>query len=410
MEKNKMRKTDLRKITLSLIAVLLSSFVCTRSAAESNPFADLERPAAASITVASAKPDNRASSSAFTRYELMSYFKYAAEDTRAHIFHQVVGIEYLKRFSDAYATRSSFNAQFQLVYEDHSGENGIFNKMHKRGLKTDLHNFYLDVFQALDTFMSAEARAANLGRFNFRIGRYYLPFGINLQTDTHATLLQLSNEEHFGFERDWYAGFYGAVNDNLKYDLYWMLGSGHDAVNKQQDGLVGGRLSLAGKYLYERGLEGGIAIVSGERLGHAGEKTRIQTTRYGLDGRYTRAISGGTLTTTCESAFGKDDEQDIISVLGQLEFLDSARQNGLAMQYRHFRRNKGMENMMMGGMSHKNGSDASLFLEYTRYLHNDISGNRLEWIKFLLEKPTETREMIKNARDLRLTVQYYSYF
>ncbi len=406
-----MRTTCFQKVILLIITVVFSGLAGTGSAAESNPFADLEKPAAASITVAGAKPESGTSSAAFTRYEMMSYFKYAAEDARAHIFHQAVGIEYLKRFSDAYATRSSFNAQLQLVYEDHSGEVGLFSRMHKNGIRTDLHNFYLDVFQALDTFMSSEARTANLGRYNFRIGRYYLPFGLNLQTDTHATLLQLSNEEHFGFERDWYAGFYGAVNDNLKYDLYWMLGSGHDAVNKQQDGLVGGRLSLAGKYLYERGLEGGIAIVSGERLGHAGEETRIQTTRYGLDGRYTRAINDGTLKATFETAFGKDDEQDVRSVLGQFEFLDSARQNGLAMQYRHFRRSNAKDNMMMmGNMSHENGSDASLFLEYTRYLHNDISGNRLEWVKFLLEKPTETREMSKNARDLRLTVQYYSYF
>jgi hypothetical protein len=31
----------------------------------------------------------------------------------------------------------------------------------------------------------------------------YLPFGLNLQTDTHATLQQLSNDRNFGFERDW---------------------------------------------------------------------------------------------------------------------------------------------------------------------------------------------------------------
>ena len=49
-----------------------------------------------------------------------------------------------------------------------------------------------------------------MGRFNFRAGRFYVPFGLNLQTDTHGTVLQLSNEQNLGFERDWYTGFWGS--------------------------------------------------------------------------------------------------------------------------------------------------------------------------------------------------------
>ncbi|GAB1352664.1 hypothetical protein MASR1M12_13950 [Erysipelotrichia bacterium] len=58
-----------------------------------------------------------------------------------------------------------------------------------------------------------------------------------MQTDTHATILQLSNDRNFGFERDWYAGFWGSVNRNLNYDLYYMLGSGYDLIDKGRKGL-----------------------------------------------------------------------------------------------------------------------------------------------------------------------------
>lgn len=377
-----------------------------------NPFADIERPVKIEkVESAPIAANAQSSSGRFLKYEVYSKSSFASRKTSRNLFHNALGIEYLNRFSDSFATRSSFNLQLQLVHQN-SSDFDFFGHKNKKEWKSDIHNLYFDFFQALDPFMSESARRKNLGRFNLRVGRFYLPFGLNIQTDTHATLLQLANEEHFGYDRDWYAGFYGAINDDLKYDLYWMLGSGHDAVYKDQKGLTGLRISLAGKYLYQSGIEGGIAYISGERLSHDISHGKLtDTKRLGIDARYTKALRVGTAKVSAESAIGKDDEQHIKSLLIQAELLDPSRKNGFAAQYRAFERSKGKESMMiMPHQEAKNGNDASLFLEYTRYLQNDVNGNRMEWIKILFEKPLETRLRHGNPKDSRFTVQYYSYF
>jgi len=396
-----------RLILLSLL--LLSAPLSTKA---ENPFADLERPIKNEVIESAAIIENAQSGSGrFLKMEINSKSSFATDKTYKNLFHNAIGIEYLNRFSDKLATRSSFNLQLQL-YHQSSSDFSFFRHNSQKSWGIDIHNLYFDFFQALDPFMSESARRKNLGGFNLRIGRFYLPFGLNIQTDTHATLLQLANEEHFGYDRDWYAGFYGAINDDLKYDLYLMLGSGHDAVYKDQKGLTGLRISLAGKYLYESGLEGGIAYVRGERLSHdVSHGSLTDTTRLGLDGRYTKAIKAGIIKLSAEGAIGKDDEQDIKSFLIQTELLDTSRKNGFAVQYRSFERRKGRESMMIMPVHQaKNGNDTSLFLEYTRYLQNDVNGNRMEWIKLLFEKPLETRLRHGDPTDSRLTIQYYSYF
>ena len=92
--------------------------------------------------------------------------------------------------------------------------------------------------------MGDDARSRNVGRFNFRAGHFYVPFGLNLQTDTHGTVLQLSNERNFGFERDWHAGVWGSINRHLNYDAYYLTGSGYDLKFKGQSGLGAVRVSL----------------------------------------------------------------------------------------------------------------------------------------------------------------------
>src|SRR5437868_6411103 len=83
-------------------------------------------------------------------------------------------------------------------------------------------------------------------------------FGLNLQTDTHGTILQLSNEKNFGFERDWYTGLWGIISEDFNYDAYYLAGSGYDLKYKGQSGLAAARLSLSNKYSSENGIEGGL--------------------------------------------------------------------------------------------------------------------------------------------------------
>jgi hypothetical protein len=199
------------------------------------------------------------------------------------------------------------------------------------------------------------------------------------------------------------------MNDDLKYDLYWMLGSGHDAVYKRQKGLVGLRVSLAGKFLYEEGIESGISFLTGERLAHdsmMGKKHR-QTSRIAFDFRKTRALRAGTAKTTIELSRGKDDAQDVTGILTQFELLDSARTNAYAMQIRYFDRHGGMNMAKASPHSFNNGTEAFVDLEFTRYLVNDVNGNQLKWVKLLLSKPLDSS--ISNLNP-SLTLQFYSYW
>ncbi len=395
----------------AIVSVLLFLCINIATKADDNPFAGLEKPKISSFSHSNSESSHSQSLSNSIRYlkkEIISVYSRKLEDSGGHNIKQVLGLEYLHKFSDQLASRSSFNIQLQFVFRDSQNWMQINHGTPSRW-EMETHNFYLDVYQALDSFMTKTERARNIGRFNLRIGRFYLPLGLNLQTDTHATLLHLSNEQHLGYDRDWLIGFYGAFNENLKYDLYFMLGSGHDAVLKEQKGLIGGRISLAGKFLYEQGYEAGVSFITGERLSHSHPKNKhIQTSRAAFDVRYTKPLTNGTLKSLAEIYHGKDNFQTVSSFLGQVELLTSDRKHGYALQFRHFDRHG--QKPDAGGMIHataKDGIDSWSGLEYTRYLHNDLMGNQLEWIKFLIEKPLKSRT---GFEDLQVTVQYYSYW
>jgi hypothetical protein len=148
------------------------------------------------------------------RREVMSQFDYSDERGGSR---QSIGFEVLKKWSTATSTVASFNFQGRLVRRDgyHPVLNEGMTDPTAGGWKFEYHNFYADFYNLLNPVLRDEQRRENLGRFNFRAGHFYVPFGLNLQTDTHGTVLQLSNESNFGFERDWYTGFWGSINRHL---------------------------------------------------------------------------------------------------------------------------------------------------------------------------------------------------
>ena len=244
--------------------------------AEADPFADL-----AELPAPQATPEQDSRSwreTLFTenfgfRKEIMSQFDMNERGKTAS--RQSVGFEALKKFSTATATLASVDFQGRLVRRD--GFNPVSNDMEgqgRPGWAFEYHNAYLDLYNVLNPLLSDEQRGGTVGRFNLRAGRFYVPFGLNLQTDTHGTVLQLSNDRNFGFERDWYTGFWGAINPDVNYDVYYLAGSGYDLKFKGQSGLGAIRLSLANKYSYEYGLEGGLSMLGGERLSPDAVKRR----------------------------------------------------------------------------------------------------------------------------------------
>ncbi len=325
------------------------------------------------------------------RKEIMSQFDTSQQGRPAS--RQSVGFEVLKKFSTETATLASFNFQGRMVRRD--GFHPVLNDMEgesRQGWAFEYHNLYLDLFNVLNPVLSDEQRGASVGRFNLRVGRFYVPFGLNLQTDTHGTLLQLSNERNFGFERDWYTGFWGTLNKHLNYDAYYVAGSGYDLKFKGQTGLGAIRLSLSNKYSSEYGLEAGLSLLKGERL--SGEAPApIETERAGLDGRYRRAVRTGLVTFSTEISGGRDVPHTVFTQLYQAEYLHNSRRWGLATQYRRF------------GQDGRR-ADASLIGEVTWYLRNDVGNSNLHWIKLNVERQLARQQ---GPPGTVVALQYYFY-
>lgn len=367
---------------------------------EADPFADIAEPVPAQATLEQAPRSWReklfAENFVFIK-EIMSQFDVNEQGNTAS--RQSVGFEALKKFSTATATFASFDFQGRLVRRD--GFNPVLNDLEgarRPGWKFEYHNVYLDLYNVLNPVLSDEQRGDTVGRFNLRVGRFYVPFGLNLQTNTHGTVLQLSNEENFGFERDWYSGFWGAINRDVNYDVYYLAGSGYDLKFKGQSGLGAFRLSLANKYSYDYGLEGGFSILGGERLS-PNATNPVETKRVGLDGRYRQAVPTGLLTFTSELSGGRDDSNMVFTQLYQAEYLRASRQWGLSTQYRRFQQ-EGL------------GADAFLIGEVSWYFRNDVGDSNLHWIKFNVQRQLEQmqgQEQVHGPRTTIYTLQYYFY-
>ena len=389
--------------------LLIPGLFCAEGLAQApskdDPFADLSDP---SKPQEGKKDQERSSKEGFFkdnfgfRKEIMSQF--STNENGDGASRQSVGFEVLKKFSTATSTIASFNFQGRVVRRD--GFNGVLNDMEgegRPGWAFEYHNIYIDFYNVLNPLLSEKQRAENLGRFNLRAGRFYVPFGLNLQTDTHGTVLQLSNDRNFGFERDWYAGFYGSLNKHLNYDLYYLTGSGYDLKYKGQAGLGALRVSLANKYSSDYGVEGGFSVLGGERLsteakgrqGHASQMraTPVETERVGLDGRYRRAVPTGLLSFTSELSGGRDAPDAVITQLHQAEYIHSSRRWGSALQYRRFSQ-EGL------------GADASIIAEFSWYFRNDVGNSNLHWIKFNVERKLER---MKGQPDTVVALQYYFY-
>ena len=402
---------------MRLLTVVLVSVIAINASGGVDPFADLATvtspvPAAVStINVSGWFGPNFSYRSEL--FGLMAWSRNGGDD--GHIYsRQSVGGEALKKWSSSTATLAAFDIQARVVRRD----NFIATQADAAGDDMDnwsfeIHNMYFDFYNVLDGFLPADLHGAAAGHYNIRVGRFYLPLGINLQTDTHASLLQLSNERNLGFERDWLTGLWGTINRNVNYDLYYLLGSGHEVTSHGQSGLAGARISLGNRLLNDYGLEGGVAALGGERISsHAIMRSPsvagasrgddiVQTTRLGIDGRYGRSIPTGRLTFTTEITTGRDENDEIFTQLYQIDYLHHSRRAGLAGQYRRFWQNIGTDD----GTGE---IDATVSIEATWYFRNDPAGSKLHWIKANIERYTE-RQATGDDNTI-LSFQYYVYF
>jgi len=315
------------------------------------------------------------------REELM--FQFDSNQDAEFASRQSAGFEVQKKFSTATSTVASFDFQGRLVRRD--GFNPVMNDIEgasRQGWAFEYHNLYADIYNVV----------GGVGRFNFRAGHFYVPFGLNLQTDTHGTVLQLSNDSNFGFERDWYAGFWGRINKHLNYDAYYLAGSGYDLKFKGQSGLAGARLSLSNRYSSRYGIEGGVSVLAGERL--AMDNSPIRTRRVGIDARYRRVAPSGLLTFTTELSGGTDAYSNVFTQLYQTEYLRASRRWGLSSQYR------------------RRAADASIIGEVAWYFRNDVAGSNLHSLRLNVERKLHSASLPPHSGGPSYTVvtlQYYLY-
>src|SRR5581483_962377 len=295
----------------------------------------------------------------------------------------------------------SLDVQGRLVWRNNFIETiDDMEGAHRDGWTFEVHNLYADLYNVLDPFLGDAAQAEMLGKVNFRVGHFYVPFGLNLQTDTHGTVLQLSNDRNFGFERDWYAGFWGSMTPDVDYDVFYLLGSGYEMSFRGQTGMIGPRLSLSNGWRNDVGLEGGVSFLCGQRVSRdAVERSPqvaaeaepgaiVDTIRLGLDARYTLPTSAGQFSVTMELSVGRDESDRIFTQLYQLDYLARDRQWGCSAQYRRF-----WQDLSGTGMK---DADASIIGEIAWYFRNDLSGAFLHSLRLNVERQLE-RQMGERA-------------
>lgn len=395
------------------LAVLALSLLCRGQ----DPFQDLDRKKEERKPAEPGGESGGFFGENFTfKKEIYSQFSYSTEEPEPgepfieNVYsRQSLGLEFLKKFSTPTSTVGSFDFQGRVVRRDHFVETiNDTEGMDRPGWFFEYHNLYGDLYNVFDFFLSNAGRTENLGRFNLRAGHFYLPFGLNLQTDTHGTLLQLSNDRNFGFERDWYAGFWGSIESWFNYDLYYLAGSGYPLSFRGQSGLLGLRLSLPGQLRTEEGFEGGLSFLRGERLdkmavgrsatvaGEARDGRIVDTLRVGLDLRYTLPLPSGSVILTAEVSGGWDESDAVVTQLYQAEYLAERRQWGLSVQYRRF-----WQDPLPSPV------DASIITELAWYFRNDLTGSFLHSIRLNVERQLE-RQMGSQATVV--TIQYYFYW
>lgn len=314
-----------------------------------------------------------------------------------------LGFEAQKRFSTPTRTLASVDYQGRLAFRDNPSDTASDPMGMEAGTwMYETHNAYVDFYNLL----------GEPGRVNLRAGYFYPPFGLNQQTDTHGTLLQLSNELLFGSERDWQATVFGALTEHLDYTAGYLLGAGMNHEYDGQAGMAVARIALGSQWLFLHGLEGGMSVAAGERVdrraarrlrsglrGPEQDDAPLRTWRAGADLRKRIDSTVGPLTVATEAAVGEDEGCPVASGLGQAEWLHPSRRVGMAAQFQRLWEDVGADAA--------GGDDARLTGVLTYYVRNDVGNANLHWFALAVERDVTGDDAREGALWM---VQYYRYW
>lgn len=397
-------RPERHSMTLNGFAALFGALGAFEAGAAEDPFADVVAvPQARSNGVVRLEPEWR--DNLLFRKEVYLLFGVGCDNfdqTHDMMSRLSAGFEVQKRFATATRTVASFDYQGRVVYRDRTLDTSV-DPM-GRGASPweyETHNAYVDLYNVF----------GEPGRFNLRGGYFYQPFGLNQQTDTHGTLLQLSNDRLLGAERDWQMALYGALGEELDYTVGYLLGAGPDHELEGQAGLGVARVALNNGWLFKHGLEGGLSVLAGERVdGHAVMRslsvhhaTRgapvVSAWRAGADLRKRIDSGAGPLTLATEVAVGEDEDDGIRSGLAQADWLHPGRRWGTALQYRQFWQDV--------GMGAEDYTDERVSGVMTYYFKNDVGNADLHWIALAVERQTRQTD---GPEDTVFMIQYYRYW
>ncbi|MEI7902666.1 MAG: hypothetical protein WCK89_20640 [bacterium] len=383
---------------------ILSLFAgAAATAADVDPFAGVAA-APQSVTNAAALSARGWDDNLILRKEV--YLLFAAgrdndDETHDMMSRLSAGFELQKRFATATRTLASVDYQGRIVYREHTLDTAA-DPMGRDASQWEYetHNAYADFYNLF----------GEPGRFNLRAGYFYQPFGLNQQTDTHGTLLQLSNDRLFGSDRDWQTTLYGSLTEELDYMVGYLLGSGSDFTMEGQTGMGVARVALNNDWLFDHGLEGGVSYAAGERVDEHAlmrswsvcQATRgdpvISTWRAGVDVRKRIDSNVGPFTLTGETAMGADEEDPLLSGLIQADWLNPGRRWGAAVQAWQF-----WQDVSDRG---EDVTDSRATLALTRYFRNDVGNANLHWIAWAVEQQLRQTD---GPEDTLVMLQYYRY-
>lgn len=389
-----------------LLAVVLAGLSGGAQDKVADPFADLAV-GKSSVTNATALTEPGWGDNLLLRKEVYLLFALGAQDvheTDDAMTRMSLGFELQKRFATATRTIASFDYQGRIVYRNHSLDILADSMARDAGAwEYETHNAYADIYNVF----------GEPGRFNLRVGRFYQPFGLNQQTDTHGTLLQLSNDQVFGAERDWQATLFGSLTEDLDYWAGYLVGTGPNFQMEGQSGMGVARIGLNNSWLFEEGLEGGLSVAVGQRVDEyarmrsqsvmreTGGDPVITTWRTGLDARKRIDSNIGPFTLGVESAVGGDEQDLLFSELTQADWLSPNRCWGIGTQFRYFWQDAETDS---GGNGY---TDSRATLALTRYFQNDVGNAALHWIALAVEQQVYQSD---GPEDTRIMIQYYRYW
>jgi len=246
-----------------------------------------------------------------------------------------LGFEVLKKFSSKKGDWAS--ALVQLRFVQYAHEYMLVNTTpmppsHVEGIydgKIELHDAY---FKYSGPFK---------GQLNFRIGHFDVPFGLEENTDTHSTLVQLISMRNIGFKKDWGLSILGEF-PKFDYNFSLTRGSGVEFIDKGDNFLLSGRIGTPSTENFVIGLSvlygevrDPMGIMRGMHMANMTSYYFNDTTRPGDDivRRYRVGVDGtllyGPYTFKSELALGEDVNQDVINGLAEVNYLFPAMEDRL---------------------------------------------------------------------------------